>query len=54
LKIWGTITENGVEMTDRIRISAQCLRVPVSDGHTAAIFVKFRKKPPNQRNINCG
>ena len=52
LKIWGTITENGVEMTDRIRISAQCLRVPVSDGHTAAIFVKFRKKPTKEEILS--
>ncbi len=26
-------------------ITAQCLRVPVSDGHTAAVFVSFREKP---------
>ena len=26
-------------------ITSQCLRVPVSDGHTAAVFVKFKQKP---------
>ena len=48
LKIWGTV-ENGriVNASDPL-ISAQCLRVPVSDGHTAAVFVKFEKKPTRE------
>ena len=45
LKIWGKI-ENG-EIVDATTpaITTQCLRVPVSDGHTAAVFVSFDKKP---------
>ncbi len=45
LKIWGKI-ENG-EIIDATvpAITTQCLRVPVSDGHTAAVFVSFDKKP---------
>ncbi len=45
LKIWGKI-ENG-EIVDATApaITTQCLRVPVSDGHTAAVFVSFDKKP---------
>lgn len=45
LKIWGKI-ENG-EIVDATSpaITTQCLRVPVSDGHTAAVFVSFDKKP---------
>ena len=34
-------------------ITAQCLRVPVSDGHTAACFVKFDKKPSKEEIINA-
>ena len=49
LKIWGTLTDKGVELNQKIRITAQCLRVPVSDGHTAATFVKFAKKPTKEQ-----
>lgn len=49
LKIWGTIGENGVEKNQKIHISAQCLRVPCSDGHMAAIFVRFGKKPTKEQ-----
>lgn len=45
LKVWGTV-ENGVIKTAASpAITAQCLRVPVSNGHTAAVFVSFEKKP---------
>ena len=45
LKIWGRV-ENGVIVSaDSPSITAQCLRVPVSNGHTAAAFVTFRNKP---------
>ena len=38
--------ENGVIVkADAPAITAQCLRVPVSNGHTAAVFVTFRNKP---------
>ena len=45
LKLWGHV-ENGeiVNATEPV-ISAQCLRVPVADGHMAAVSVSFRKKP---------
>ena len=32
-------------------ITCQCIRVPVLDGHTAAVFVKFRKKPTKEQLI---
>ncbi|MEE0274355.1 MAG: Asd/ArgC dimerization domain-containing protein, partial [Oscillospiraceae bacterium] len=35
------------------KISSQCLRVPVSDGHTAAIFVQFDKKPTKEEVIKA-
>ena len=45
LKVWGKV-ENGVIVNaDSPAITAQCLRVPVSNGHTAAAFVSFRNKP---------
>ena len=45
LKVWGSV-ENGVIKTAASpAITAQCLRVPVSNGHTAAVFVSFEKKP---------
>ncbi len=45
LKVWGKI-ENGVIVNATSpSITTQCLRVPVSDGHTAAVFVSFDKKP---------
>ena len=45
LKVWGHV-ENGVIVNaDGPAITAQCLRVPVSNGHTAAAFVTFKNKP---------
>lgn len=45
LKVWGRV-ENGVIVNaEGTSITAQCLRVPVSNGHTAAAFVTFRNKP---------
>ena len=45
LKVWGRV-ENGVIVNaESPSITAQCLRVPVTNGHTAAVFVSFREKP---------
>ena len=45
LRVWGHV-ENGVIVPAvSPLITTQCLRVPVSDGHTAAVFVSFEKKP---------
>lgn len=45
LKVWGKV-ENGVIVNaESPSITAQCLRVPVSNGHTAAAFVTFKNKP---------
>lgn len=45
LKIWGRIYGKEIINADMPNITSQCLRVPVSDGHTAAVFVKFKQKP---------
>lgn len=44
LKIFGTINANGIKSANKPRISAQCFRVPVTDGHTAGVFAKFRNR----------
>ena len=45
LKLWGRV-ENGVIVNaDSPAITAQCLRVPVSNGHMAAVFARFQNKP---------
>jgi aspartate-semialdehyde dehydrogenase len=46
LKIWGSIVDGRIINATSPAITAQCLRVPVSDGHMAAVFVSFERKPP--------
>ena len=53
LKIWGEIVGNEIVSTNTPAITAQCLRVPVSDGHTAAVFVKFDKKPTKEEILSA-
>jgi len=48
LKIWGKIEGDKIIPVTEPKITAQCLRVPVSDGHTAAVFVKFKNKPSKE------
>lgn len=45
LKLWGHIEGNEIVNADGVAFTAQCLRVPVSDGHTAAVFATFERKP---------
>ena len=45
LKIWGRVEGDKIVNAVSPSITAQCLRVPVSDGHTAAVFASFEKKP---------
>lgn len=45
LKVWGTVTPQGIQAAAIPSITAQCFRVPVSDGHTAAVFASFRQTP---------
>ena len=45
LKIWGQVVDGRIVPASSPTISAQCIRVPVSDGHMAAVFVGFDKKP---------
>ena len=45
LKVWGKVEDGRIVKAASPAITAQCLRVPVSDGHTAAVFVSFANKP---------
>lgn len=52
LKVWGHIEGDKIIKADGPSITAQCLRVPVSDGHTAAAFVTFKEgKKPTEEQI---
>lgn len=48
LKVWGRIEGDKIVNATAPSITTQCLRVPVSDGHTAAVFVSFDKKPSKE------
>lgn len=45
LKIWGEVKDGVIVPATSPAITTQCIRVPVSDGHLAAVFVSFDKKP---------
>ena len=45
LKVWGEVVDGKIVSAQSPSITAQCLRVPVSDGHTAAVFMSFANKP---------
>ena len=51
LRLWGRIEDGAIVKAAEPKITCQCIRVPVLDGHTAAVFVKFRKKPTKEQLI---
>ena len=53
LKIWGTIEGDVIKPASGPAVSAQCYRVPVSDGHLAAVYVSFRNKPSKDEILAC-
>lgn len=48
LKLWGEVQGDAIVSAMSPSITAQCLRIPVSDGHMAAVFVRFDKKPSKE------
>lgn len=52
LRIWGEIQDGAIVKAAEPVITCQCIRVPVLNGHTAAVFVKFRKKPTKEELID--
>ena len=53
LKLWGHIEGDHIVNAEMPVITAQCFRVPVSDGHTAAVFVSFEKKPTKEQILEA-
>ena len=53
LKIWGHIEGDQIVNATTPAITTQCLRVPVSDGHTAAVFASFEKKPTKKEILEA-
>ena len=53
LKIWGHVEGGRIVTADGPSITAQCLRVPVSNGHTAAVFVSFKGEKPSIEQIKA-
>lgn len=51
LKVLGKVEGDHIAKTNLPKISCQCLRVPVLNGHTAAVFIKFGKKPTKEQLI---
>ena len=45
LRVWGKVENGEIVKADAPLITTQCIRVPVTDGHTAAVFVRFENKP---------
>lgn len=53
LRIWGKIEDGKIVKADTPVITTQCIRVPVLNGHTAAVFVKFEKKPTKEQILKA-
>ena len=52
LRLWGKIEDGVIVKAQSPVITTQCIRVPVLNGHTAAVFVKFAKKPTKEELID--
>jgi aspartate-semialdehyde dehydrogenase len=53
LRVWGKVENGEIVKAATPTITTQCIRVPVTDGHTAAVFVKFRKKPTKEQILTA-
>lgn len=53
LRIWGEIQNGEIIPAELPLITSQCIRVPILNGHTAAVFVKFRKKPTKEQLVKA-
>ena len=52
LKIWGKVEGDVIVDADSPNFTAQCIRVPVSNGHMGAVFVRFENKPSKEEILN--
>jgi aspartate-semialdehyde dehydrogenase len=53
LKIWGTVENGKIIPSKGPAVSAQCYRVPVLDGHLAAVYITFKNKPSMDEILAC-
>lgn len=53
LRIWGKVENGQIVKASAPLITTQCIRVPVTDGHTAAVFVSFEKKPTKEEILKA-
>ena len=53
LRVWGKVENGEIVKADAPIITTQCIRVPVTDGHTAAVFVKFENKPSKEEILKA-
>ena len=53
LRVWGKVEDGVIVPATSPVITTQCLRVPVTDGHTAAVFVKFENKPTKEEILEA-
>ena len=53
LRIWGKVEDGKIVKAASPVITTQCIRVPVTDGHMAAVFVKFANKPTKEEILEC-
>jgi len=53
LRVWGKVENGEIVKASGITITTQCIRVPVTNGHTAAVFVKFRKNPTKEQILKA-
>ena len=53
LRIWGKVEDGVIKKAEGPVITCQCIRVPVTDGHTAAVFVSFKKKPTKEQILKA-
>jgi len=52
LRLWGKVENGEIVKAEGIKITTQCIRVPVLNGHTAAVFVNFKMKPTKEELID--
>ena len=53
LRVWGEVKGGEIVPAQSPIITSQCIRVPVSDGHTAAVFVSFEEKPTKEEILDA-
>lgn len=53
LRIWGHVENGEIVKATEPKITCQCVRIPVLNGHTAAVFVSFEKKPTKEQILKA-